>query len=306
VAIALLNPNTDRLLNRMTRLFAEGKALPTSQTGSTEKEYNNGVWLASGFVWNPGDDYQVGVTATDLGLDRKMGGFFGGISYNNTVSVYTSDDADITAVNNGASLYGGMLLPLDIEAGFVAGLGGVQYYQDRKVKDAFNKASYNSEYMGLTWNMGLTLGRSFPVVDFLSIRPYLLYELAGVKTNAYDESSGVYALSFDSHTEAAHKLGGGMGVYADIIDNFLSASLRGWGLAIFGDRNGSPSASFVEDEEGNKFTSKSGAASPFVTGIDLTGYIALPHRLGLSLGYTLNIREEMVSHDGTLALNWSF
>lgn len=266
---------------------------------------NSSLWITPGYSYTSQHGrtgYDIHYPALTAGYDHWLTDtFFIGAALSGALPRYRSDDADIDGRNVTAALYGGALLPLELELGAFAAYGHTNHDQTRHVSGR----TYDGDYDADSFSAGVSLGRSFGLGDGISLRPFVSYEYLYLHTDSYNEGDGAYALRFGGSHNNLHRLQSG----ADLTYTFDSQAFvngRAYYSGLYGDRRGTSRIAFSMDPDQNTFTSLGDAMDENSLGLGLSAGVPLMDNLRLSFGYDCLTGKDNTSHAGTLSLTYAF
>ncbi|MCC8190637.1 MAG: autotransporter outer membrane beta-barrel domain-containing protein, partial [Planctomycetes bacterium] len=216
LALALSNPAGDAVFSRGLNLFQGRRAAglrnpdlcpPTVATGPA-------LWASPVYGHTSrsgGSGYSVKNWGVAIGMDKWFSNcLFAGAALVLDFPEYRSHDADINAHRVTGALYGGALLPAEVELGVFTAFGTTRHHQKKRhVLDERYSSRYNAE----TIAVGASLGRSFLLPDDRTvIRPFTSYDYTHLHARSHGESAGVYALDYRSTGYDLHRIKAGTGV----------------------------------------------------------------------------------------------
>ena len=266
---------------------------------------NSSLWLISTFSFtnsSAGAGYNLETPAWAAGFDTWLSpNLFLGLAVYGSLPQFASADADVDAKNITGTLYGGLLLPLNLELGAFVAYGHTTYNQARRVADQYLSSDYAANNLGA----GLNLGRNFSLAPALSLRPFLAYEFMRVGVDGYTENNNIYALNIGSHHEKLHFLRAG----TDITYTWVSrayASGRIYYAGLYGDNQASTQAFFSLDPGQHSFSSVAEGLDENSLGLGLSAGLPLGENMDISAGYNCLLGQNTTTHQATLGMTLKF
>ena len=276
--------------------LAEGGALSGAATG---------IWVTPGYHYT----HQTGRVGYDIkgpnvsfGVDHLFHErFFLGLAVSLDFPEYESSHADIDGNAITGTLYGGLLLPQDVEFGFFGSYGKSDYDQTRKVYGRKFDADYDSE----NYSLGASLGRTFYSGEDLALRPFLSYEYIHLDTDGYKEKGDMYALKFTSSENNLHRVEAGLDAsYSFENGAYLAGRLYYSGL--YGDREGDTKTHFVYDAARTSFKVTGDSLDEHSLGAGVGIGLPLNDTLDVTLGYNFLGGDDSRTHQGSLGIRLQF
>ncbi len=263
-----------------------------------------GVWVAPSYSYLSHQgrrSHTVRGASVTFGLDHFFTeDLYMGLALSLDYPRYESDNAEVNGSGATGILYGGLLLPLDVEVGFNASFGGMFFKQERTVY----QSEYHSDYNAKTLGVGASLGRRFVPAKNIALRPFADWNYFYAENASYAERADIYGLQYESVHNAIHRLQAGLeGVWA-VEDMHLG--LKAYWSGLRGDTGGTSASSFVLDPEANRFTAPVDGLDRDSLGLGVSAGIRLGGSTELRLEYSLLTGETTTAHQGMVGLRYDF
>jgi hypothetical protein len=295
--LVLLNPVSGAVEDRLTSLFVEGN------------HDTKNVWAKAGWTYFSAHDYSAQTFQGTAGVDRHFGEkVTGGFSLSGVFGRYRSDPNDNNQNWFDASLYGGLVLPLDLEAGFSGRMGVGKYKQTRY----YGTTPFDADYNGTDYGAALNLGRQFRPMDGLRLRPFLRYEYRGLNTDSYSESSwsrngggssNSHALHVEGHNENLHEFGGGAAIIWQFM-SWIELSAQGSYSALLGDHSSQAQVRLGTAQD--TVTTKGYDVGSYLVDIKALARFTLSKTFTVTAHYELGLLQAGQSQSIALNANYAF
>ncbi|MDR1921551.1 MAG: autotransporter outer membrane beta-barrel domain-containing protein [Candidatus Adiutrix sp.] len=246
--------------------------------------------------------YDLKTPGVALGYDWNFDSSLLGLAMSAAWPKYDGGGVENSGSVLSAMLYGGLVLPYEIEAGALAGYDWNDYRQTRRVRDEI----YETDYSGNTLRVGASAGRSFALGAGWDIRPGLSYEYFSLDVRSYQERFAAYSLGVDSDRQNIHrsKLGAELAWQEDRSGPRV-AGAAGYSR-IDGDRAGKADGVFMADNSGYGFLSTGDKLDR--NNLDLGLSLNLPFESGWTVeaNYNTAIGQTTTTHSGELKAMFLF
>ena len=277
----------------------------TTQDCQDQCEKSHNVWLKPTYRYtsrDSGSNFTLKTPGIALGIDNCFDReFFLGLAIFGSWPEYRSTDADINAKSVSVALYGGTLLPGQIELGLLGAYGRTSYDQTRRVY----WQSYSADYSSNNLNLGINFGRRFQLDESWMMRPFLSYEYMRLDVGSYTESWGNYALQVDSHKENFHFLRAGTSLtWTNNKDMNVSGEIYYAGL--YGDNAASARAFFLMDTSGTRYESYADKLDSDALGLGINSVWHVTKDFQLAASYNFEVSKHTYSHYAGVNLIYSF
>lgn len=274
--------------------------LSSPQGGGELKQGGSSLWFNAGYGYTSHSGqsgYSLQTPSWAMGYDHWLGdSFFMGIGLIGSLPQYESDNADLDGKNLTVAIYGGTMLPAEVELSAFIAYGHSDSDQKRRVRGAV----YNSDPDSDNFNIGFGLGRAFALQGNLRLRPFASYEFIRVHSDAWSEPDGVYALYMDSSHSNLHRVNVGADITYASPHSGAYASARAYYAGLYGDRAGEQQGFFVLDAMRNTFVTLGDAMDRHSLGLGGRLGLALTDSTELSFDYDVLLGENSTSHQGSL------
>ena len=252
--------------------------------------------------------YTIRTPGLAIGYDRAIGErAFMGLGLGLSRPDYQGGGVENRASEIALALYGGAILPLDLELSAFAGTSWYNYDQRRTLDDFFGE-TYNSEYGGRLYTLGLGLARAFALGDGFGLKPFATYEYMHLKVDGYDEGAGVHALTVDDNNLNLHRVRAGLeGIWQEERSG-LKVSSQAYYLGLYGDRDSRVGAFFTNDPAGraNGFSSLGDTLDENNLGLGLNLSLPVNDRLSVGCGYGVLFGKTTISQEGMVTASIKF
>ncbi|MCC8189315.1 MAG: autotransporter domain-containing protein [Planctomycetes bacterium] len=291
LALALSNPAGDAVFGRSRDLFQYRRAagLRRYHPDLCPPETFTGInlWASPTFGHTSrsgGTNYSVRNWGLNIGMDKWFNScFFAGAALLLDFPEYRSTDADVDAHRVAGALYGGVMLPEEVELGLFTAFGNTRHNQKRRVLNQRHSSRYNAE----NFSIGTNLGRTFLFSDNRALlRPFASYDFTHLHVRGHGESLGTYALDYRSTSYDLHRLKAGTD-FGWLFDSGAWVGGEVFYYGLYGDRAARTTASFSLDPQGNRFTSLGDRMDRHSLGLGVRAGMALTERASVKAEYSL-------------------
>lgn len=266
---------------------------------------NSSIWMTPSFTHvdnsaNPG--YTIKSPNLAAGFDHWFNDkFFLGAAFIGAIPEYQGPYLDVDAKNLTGVVYGGVMLPQDIELGAFMAYGKSNFEQKRRSAGQ----TYSADYDADNYNLGLSLGRKFEVTEKVALRPFANYEYVRVETDGYDENAGPSSLKVDSHNQNLHfvQVGGDI-TYTSEEGAWISG--RAYYAGLYGDTEAETEVIFAIDPRGGRYNTISDAMDEHSLGLGLSVGLPLGEHIEFQAGYNLMLGSDSVTQQADLSLAIKF
>ncbi len=294
--IGIVNPEDEVSLNTTTTAPAAGDA--------ASRDLANSLWLTPYFsaVNNSGDtDYDIRTPGLAFGYERQLcDRAFAGLGVSLFWPDYSGSGTDIDAFDVTFALYGGLLLPWELELDARVGYGFTDYDQTRHVRGH----RYSDDYNGNTFFAGLGLGRTFSFNNGFYLRPGARYDYIHLSTDGFDEGDGLFALNVDDYDQNLHRVKAGLEAGYEA-QNGLRLAAEAYYLGLYGDRRARASAHFTADPV-NGFTAIGDALDENNLGLGARASYSVNEQWELGAGYNAIIGKDTISNEINMDVTFRF
>jgi outer membrane autotransporter protein len=234
-------------------------------------------------------------------LDRYFAeNLYLGLSLSLDFPRYKSEYANVGARGATGIFYGGVVLPLELEIGFIGSFGVMRFEQSRKV----NGNQYNGSYDARIVSVGASLGRSFEISENFRMRPFADWNYFNLSVDSYSERADVYGLRYEDSSNRLHRIQAGLEGAWTVKYGSIGAKVYWSGLR--GDTKKVAAASFLLDPEANRFNAPVDGLDENSLGFSLNSSFRLGAYTELSLEYSLLRGKTTASHEGVIVLRYTF
>ncbi|MDR1298251.1 MAG: autotransporter outer membrane beta-barrel domain-containing protein [Deltaproteobacteria bacterium] len=284
--------------------FGSAGPLPPVYGGLAARPDRNGVWIAPEYGYlkhGGGRDYTIRGAGVTFGLDRYFAdNLYLGLSLSLDFPRYKSEYANVDARGATGIIYSGVVLPLDLELGFIGSFGVMRFEQSRKV----NGNQYNGSYDARIVSVGASLGRSFDISENFRLRPFADWNYFNSSVDSYSERADVYGLRYEDSRNRLHRIQAGLEGAWTVKYESIGAKIYWSGL--HGDTKKVSAASFLLDPKANRFNAPVDGLDENSLGFSLNSSFRLGANTELSLEYSLLRGKTTASHDGMIVLRYTF
>jgi outer membrane autotransporter protein len=194
-----------------------------------------------------------------------------------------------------------MRLPHDWELDGFAAIGLTQYKQRRSV----HGERYDTDYSGLQFGAGLSLGRTFDLGANVAARPFASYEYSGLHVDGYDEgNAGLFGLRVGKSRSGLHRVEAGTALSRTFGNGFVEGRVFYSGL--YGGGKPGANVAFTRDPSGYSMRSRGYSQDEHAAGMGINAGLRLSESARLSGGYSFTVGEKTASHQGEMTLSVSF
>jgi hypothetical protein len=278
--------------------------LPFGDAGWESFAGRTGLWVAPsyGLTEHSGSrDYRIRGASVTMGLDfQPTNSLFLGFAVSLDYPRYTSSDAQVRGRGASAYLYGGVRLPLELELGMSASMGGMRFTQTRQVQGE----TIHGRYSGDTAGAGISLGRRFTVSDDVILRPFASFDVFSFERSANTETGGIYALGYESTGNTLRRVRAGADLAFAFERGYLSA--RAWWSGLRGSTTERALASFAMDPDRNIFAAPVDGLDRNQLGLAMNAGYRLGDSVELAVEYSFTGGGKTKSHQGMVGLELSF
>ncbi|NLK65954.1 MAG: autotransporter outer membrane beta-barrel domain-containing protein [Campylobacteraceae bacterium] len=295
LALSIYTPWFDVLNSYMTKRFVKNPSLETNA---------GGMWITSthDYIKHKGNrNYDVKGSSITFGLDGSPNELsYAGLAISLDYPKYDSDNAEVDGDSIAAIIYGGVLLPLDIELGFNSAYRKMNLTQTRVVYHD----RYDSEYSLKTLSFGVNLGRRFELGREFGLRPFASWNYFYTKHPAYFERADIYALHYDDFSSKIHRFQAGLeGAW---VNDSMSFSLKAYWSGLRGDTDKTSASYFVLDPNSNRFITPVEELDRDSFGLGINANFRLAKNTELSLEYSVLDGKNNTSQQGMMELRYRF
>lgn len=306
-ALSVRTPGLDAVDTRMAGHFGRVGAHGATSSFSGTQEAGTplgGVWAAPAYDYlrHRGDRrYTIQGTGLTFGLDHFFTeNVYMGLALSLDYPRYDSDHAEVDGNGVAGIFYGGVLLPLDLELGFNAAYGHMDFEQKRTVY----RNTYHSDYNAETLNFGASIGRRFMPAENFVLRPFADWDYLHSKYASHSERADIYGLKYERVRNNIHRLQVGLeGMWAD---DDMHLGLKAYWSGLRGDTDGTSASSFVLDPESNRFTAPVDGLDRDSIGLGADAGLRLGENMELRLEYSLLAGKHTTAQQGMVGLRYNF
>ena len=248
--------------------------------------------------------YDLDTVGTTMGCDIPLGvgeNAFVGVALSINRPYYRSGAAKYQGVETIGMVYGGVILPYNIELALFGGYGTTDTNLVRKVEGT----KYHTDVRFDTLRAGAELGRRFALTPSFRVRPFASYEYYNVDVDGYNEGKGVYNLKVDSYRQEIQRAKVGLDVGYKHAPSGAYVDAQAYYACDFGDLKAKTDVAFTQDLS-TKYKAKGNTLDKNVVGAGLFAGIPLSEKINFSGSYTLEYGKEAVSQQIALNIVFTF
>jgi outer membrane autotransporter protein len=269
------------------------------------RQGRNGLWIAPSYSLTEhhgGRDYSIRGPGVAAGIDRWFTDvFYLGLALAMDFPRYDGNDARTDGRSATGLLYGGFILPWDLEFCFSASFGRTSFEQARDT--ALRR--YRSDFSAETFGVGAGLGRQFRPTENLLLRPFAAWDFFRIDRFSHsDEQRDIFALRYDKTQNNLHRLRAGVEAAYTFEKGYIAGKAFWSGL--HGDTTEDVRAAFVMDPGNNTFEAPVDGLDGNSLGLAAGIGFHLGENIDLTLSYSFLGGKANTSHQGMLGLRLNF